>query len=200
MCVLFDPPETRLVEFADRIRWEYSNIIPRGEHTGSALPIVWLRDADQVESATTEFYEGLLDALLEEYVYPQGVDREEALRGIQQEKPELFERLFRGLQDNKSHPYIDVKPYHRKKDIAAAYTLLQERHAALQPPGRTRDALIALQCAILYDDHNGPNPEDRREWIYTHKRLAQMFGLHGTRAAKDHIELGREIRKNRAAI
>jgi hypothetical protein len=195
-CVLFDPPESRLVGFADFIRWEYSNVIPRGEHVGNALPIVWLRDADRVETMLAELYQEVLEAILEKYVNPQGVTSEDAIRSIHEERLDLFERYWRGIRDNESHPYIDVRPYHRKNDIVSAYTMLRERHAAQQPPGRTRDPLIALQCAILYDDHNGPNPEDGRERIYTHKSLAQMFGLQGPRAAKDYIDLGRKLRKN----
>jgi hypothetical protein len=200
MCVLFDPPETRLVEFADRIGWRYSNVIPRGKHVGNAPPIVWLRDADRAETAMREFYEGLLVEVLERYVHPYGVTTEDAIGSIRKERPELFERLMRGMYDNESRPYIDPKPHHRKKDILSAYTLLREHRAVPpQPSKRSRDSLIALQCAILYDDHNGPNPEDRRVRIFTHKRLARMFGLQGPRAAKDYIELGREIRKNRTA-
>jgi hypothetical protein len=200
MCVLFDPPETRLQEFADRFHWSYSNVIPRGnKEVAGALPIVWLRDADQAETTMRVFYEGLLAALLEKYVHPQGISSEDALETIHKEKPDLLARLMQGLGNNKSHPYIDVKADPRKEDILSAWTLLRERRALPRASGGTRDPLIALQCAILYDDYNGPNPEDGRERIYTHKSLAQMFSLHGTRAAKDYIELGREIRKNRPA-
>jgi hypothetical protein len=200
MCVLFDPPETKLLEFADRFQWSYSNVIPRGNKgVAGALPIVWIRDADQAETTMREFYEGLLEALLEKYVHPQGVSSEDALETIHNERPDLLAGLLQGFGNNKSHPYIDVKTDPRKEDILSAWTLLRERLAVQRTSGGTRDPLIALQCAILYDDYNGPNPEDRREKLSTHKTLAQMFGLQGPRAAKDYIEMGREIRKNRTA-
>lgn len=31
MCVLFDPPETQLVDFTERFGWAGSNVIPRGD-------------------------------------------------------------------------------------------------------------------------------------------------------------------------
>jgi hypothetical protein len=200
MCVLFDPPDTQLKEFADKIHWSYSNVAPRGKkRVAGALPIVWLRDADRVETMVAELYQELLEALLEKYVHPQGITSEDAIASIHKERPDLHERYWRGLRDNGLHPYIDVRTDPRKEDILSAWTLLRERHAASRAPGRTRDPLIALQCAILYDDYNGPNPEDGREKLYTHKSLTEMFGLPGPRSAKDHIELGRQMRRNRSA-
>jgi hypothetical protein len=88
-----------------------------------------------------------------------------------------------------------VPPHTRQTDIESAGVMLRERQAkpAPQPPRRKRDPLVAVQCAVLYDNHNGSNAEDARERAYTHKRLAEMFGLQSPRAAKAHIELGREI-------
>jgi hypothetical protein len=80
ICVLFDPPDTRLVDFAEVYRWEYSNVHSRGGVAMNAPPIVWRRDSNEVEAAWIEFYEGLLGALLKKYVHPQGVTTEEAMR------------------------------------------------------------------------------------------------------------------------
>jgi hypothetical protein len=125
MCVCFDPPETQLEDFADKIRWTYSNIIPRaGRHSMHDPPIVWLRDADLAEEAVTKFYEELVAALCEKYVHPQGVTTEEAIRSIRKQNPELFVRLGERDRANESRPYIDVKPYNTQEDITSAFRML----------------------------------------------------------------------------
>jgi hypothetical protein len=56
-----------------------------------------------------------------------------------------------------------------------------------------RDQFIAVQCALLYDEDNQPDLDDRRRMTWTHERVAKRFGLKSDRAAKAHIELGRAI-------
>jgi hypothetical protein len=197
MCVLYDPPETKLVEFADRIRWSYSNVIPRGKHTMNFPPIVWLRNADRAETTMMEFFGGLLEALIEEYVHPQGVASEDAIGQIREERPEIFERMRKGLYDNESHPYIDVKPYHTQEELESAIQLLVARHVARPPEGRPRrDELTAVQCAILHDRYNRRKPDNRREWTWHLEKLAEEFGLGSRVAARDYVKLGRELLKN----
>jgi hypothetical protein len=167
ICVLYDPPDTRLEEFADSFHWRGSNVSPRSGVVMYSPPIVWQRDADQAEETMMEFYEGSLDALLEEYVHPQGVTTEEAMERIRKERPEVFERMREGLHDNESRPYIDVKPHHTQKDIEAAFRVLRARQDAGSPQGRPRrDTLTAVQCAILHD---------RLGWTY--ERIALERGI-----------------------
>jgi hypothetical protein len=159
-----------------------------------APPIVWLSDADRVQATMTEFYEGLLAALLEKYVHPQGVSSEDALGSIRRERPELFVQLKRGLTTNKPRPYIDVKPNHIQKDIESAFKVLCARHETRPAPGRRqRDELTAVQCAVLHERYNLPDPTDKRRWTWTYERLAEEFGLGTWRAAKSHVQLGRGL-------
>ena len=195
MCVLFDPPETQLAEFAERFGWAGSNVIPRGGRTMNAPPIVWRKEHNELEATWMEFFEGLLEALLEKYVHPQGVTTEEAMRGIREENPEIFERWRDRLHGNESRPFIDVQPYHRKKDIDAASQMLHDRHGTRPALGREkRDELTAVQCAILHDCHNLADPTDRRRRRWAFERLAEHFdGPESARAAKDHVVLGRSL-------
>lgn len=62
---------------------------------------------------------------------------------------------------------------------------------------RSRDPLVAVQCAILYDRHN-QQLEDKRQRRWTYAKLGKEFGL-STRAAKDYVILGREIIEERGA-
>ncbi len=197
VCVLFDPPETQLEDFAEAIRWKFSNVRPRGGDRMSAQPIVWLRDDGRAEITMMEFYEGLLAALLEEYVHPQGVTTKDAMGCIREERPEIFERLRKGLRDNESRPYIDVRPYHRQEEIESAIKILVARHETRPTTGRNkRDELTAVQCAIFYDRHNPRDPTDKRRLTWTYERLAKEFGLESWRAAKEYVRLGRQLLKN----
>ncbi len=194
MCVLFDPPETQLEDFAERIKWGYSDISSRDRHRTSGSPIVWRQNSLELEDTWMEFYEGLLRALLEKYVHPQGVATEEAIRSIKQERPEIFERWRQRLHDNESRPLIDVRPYHTRDDIDLASQELSARHETRPAPGREkRDELTAVQCAILHNNHNRRDPADGRRRMWSFARLAETFGLESARAAKDHVMLGRDL-------
>jgi hypothetical protein len=184
MCVLYDPPETQLEEFDKKFDWRHSNITPRSGVVMYSPPIVWLRDADQLESTLAESYNELLEALLEMYVHPQGVSSEDALESIRREKPELFERMMQELLDNESRPYIDVKPYHTWDDIKSAFQVLRARQDARPAPGpKNRDKLTAVQCAILHDDHG---------WRY--EAIAKKYGWDpGSNVVSKYIREGRRI-------
>ncbi len=194
MCVLFDPPETQLDEFAGYFRWGYSSADSRNRHATNESAIVWRRNSLELEGTWMEFYEGLLGALFEKYIHPQGVTTGEAIRSIRQERPEIFERWRQRLRDNESRPLIDVQPYHTKEDVDSAFHKLSARHETRPTPGREkRDELTAIQCAILHDHHNRRDPADGRLRMWSFTRLAETFGLESARAAKDHVTLGRGL-------
>ena len=90
------------------------------------------------------------------------------------------------------------------KDVENAFRAIKAAYKTEDFGGRPlMNKLIALQCAILYDDHNERDPQDPRRWKWTHKKLAEKFKLTGkggqisTRAAKAHIKEGRELRRNK---
>jgi hypothetical protein len=196
MCVLYDPPETQLEDFVGRVGGLASNVAPSGDkqYWMPAPPIVWLRDADRVETMVAELHREFLEALLEKYVHPQGISSEDAIWSIHEERPDLFERYWRSLRDIELRPYIDVKPHHTDKDIKSAFKILSARHETRPAVGRpTRDELTAVQCAILHDRYNPPDPTDKRRRTWTFERLAEEFRLGTWRAAKSHVQLGREL-------
>jgi len=60
------------------------------------------------------------------------------------------------------------------------------------------DKLVAVQCAILYDDYNSTDPDNGRVKRWTYETLAvemQAFGVKNKRSAELHIEFGRKLRK-----
>jgi hypothetical protein len=185
MCVCFDPPETQLEKFVEKMRWTHSNVVPRaGGPSMHNPPIVWLRDGSHAEEAMMEFYEGLVAALCEQYVHPQGVTTEDAIRSVRKQNPEIFDRLGERLRANESRPYIDVTSYHTQKDIESAFRILSARHEERPVPGpKKRDELTAVQCAILHDRHG---------WKY--ERIAEEYGWSlGSNVVSKYIGDGRHI-------
>jgi hypothetical protein len=86
---------------------------------------------------------------------------------------------------------VEVDERTTLEDVKGAFRMIRSIQPAKEskPP---RDPLISVQCAVLYDQHNRADPEDRRRrWSYAN--LARRFGLSSPRAARDHVSLGREL-------
>lgn len=84
----------------------------------------------------------------------------------------------------------------KEEDIVRAFRAIKAAYGFRNPGGKPPiDRLTALQCAILYDEHNSVDPDDRRCKIWTYKTLAAKFGLRDERSAEEHVKRGRELRK-----
>jgi hypothetical protein len=199
MCVCFDPPDTRLEEFADNLGWEEFGARDRAAATGYAMhsaPIVYLRDPEQVEAAVSAFYQELIEALCKKYLHPQGITTEEALDSVFKEETETERGPLTQLYgkwidlDEQHQPYIDVQPHHTVKDIASAGRMLKAEHEARPSPGRkNRDELTAVQCAIFHERHG---------WKY--EKIAEHYGMDpGSNSVSKYIADGRRILKESQA-
>jgi hypothetical protein len=94
--------------------------------------------------------------------------------------------------DGVFHYLIRVDEYTTEADVLRAYRkIVAIRKKPSKGGAPKRDQLIAVQCAILYDEDNSPDPADKRRWRWTHEKLAKRFALRSSRAAKEHIEVGR---------
>jgi hypothetical protein len=107
----------------------------------------------------------------------------------------LSETYIARQTENWPRPYID--PSHAETtedDVRAAFRFIRHSQKMTQKGGRSRrNQEVAVQCAILYDQRNYTDPEEKRRWKWTHKTLAEKFGLPSERSAKYHVELGRMI-------
>jgi hypothetical protein len=89
---------------------------------------------------------------------------------------------------------IIVDEYTTEADVRQAYRKIAAiRKKTAKGGAPKRDPLVAVQCAILYDEDNPPDQANKGRRRWTHEKLAKRFGLKSSRAAKDHIELGRLI-------
>jgi hypothetical protein len=117
---------------------------------------------------------------------------------VLQKTPLLRERLVKESQVRwQARPYIAPEPHHTQKDVERAFSMI----AATQPERRKRgrpplDELVAVQCALLHDEHNETDPADRRFWRWTYKSLHKEFkedGVDNERSAEEHVRRGREL-------
>jgi len=103
--------------------------------------------------------------------------------------------------DGAFHYQIIVGEHTTAADVLRAFRKIASIRKKLSKGGAPKhDQLIAVQCAILYDEDNQPDPEDKRRWTWTHEKLAKRFGLKSGRAAKDHIELGWAILQGKVTL
>ena len=140
MCMCFDPPDTQLEEFAENLRWGESKI--SDSDTGYVMhspPVAFLRDPDRVEATVSALYQGLIEALCEKYIHPQGITVEEAVNSVIKEDLEgsrRLEQLWREWQDVEEQPYIDVQPHHTLCSHTTHRETLNLRSACYRPNRR----------------------------------------------------------------
>jgi hypothetical protein len=96
---------------------------------------------------------------------------------------------------------IRVDEYTTEADVRQAFrkiAAIRKKPSKGGAPGR--DQLVAVQCAILYDEDNPSDLADGRRKRWTHDKLANRYGLRSGRAAKEYIQLGRLILTGEVAI
>lgn len=196
-CVLYDPPEDRLLEFASYGRPEPTyltggKLILRGTQDLPRMVDPPVRSLWDLSTTGDWYWQRVLDHIIERYLNPQGVDVEELIEhavicvpGLRQEYEERFRRYSERY-------FIEVDEYTTSEDLHSALRLVRSttprRSEGSRPP---RDPLLAVQCAVLHGRDCVDQEGKRRRWTY--QSLADCFGLSSDRAAKAHVLQGREI-------
>ena len=182
-CVLYDPPDLNLEEFA-----EYGGLTPEGieppneeRQAGESLrmvapPIERIDSTGQRADALEEFYQDVIEELGQRYLAPQGVDTQQAIAEIYSET-DLLEKLATRMRDIETHPYIVVDADTKDDDVKRAARMIRSIKKTNRGGRPSRDKLIAVRCATLFRDHNTPDPKngDRKPWTY--ERLVAEHGL-----------------------
>lgn len=200
-CVLCDPPDDQLIEFAS-----YGNLQPtylsdgrfppdRGNLKGLPEmvdpPIKSLWGLMEVRDW---FWKRVLDHIGERYLESQGMDVETLLEDVLLDVPGLREEHAEKYKQYSTRYYIEVDDFTTLDDVKSAHRMIRsvqkERPKPVKPP---RDRLTAVQCALLYVRHNQADLEDKRRKRWTHAKLADHFGLSSPVAARDHISDGKKI-------
>lgn len=204
-CVLYDPPELKLAEFAG-----YGSEGSSPE----ALPIEWVDSRGHRVVAMEEFYQGLLEELDRRHFKPRGEDIWQEVSEIYNET-DLLEKLQTKMREAETHPYIAVSKGTSDDDILCAAREIratQAKDSGGRPP---RDKLLAIKCAALYNDHNYKDPNTGR-WRWTYEGLVEELGLDPAEKdhkvnkkdpkererrkaiAKEYVKLGEECQKERS--
>jgi len=204
-CVFYDPPETDLLTFADRCVPRPYGLVPAGKNypvggeRGSlpimrAPPVRRLRDADAAERTERWFWRRVLDEIGRRHLEPLGLDVWDLHDEVMDNTPDLIKEYRERLERNPERAYISVDEHTTARDVGRAFRMLAANRQAKSPAGAPRrDPLTALQCAILYDRHNGREPHDAREWKWTYEKLRARFNLGSARAAEDYVREGRDL-------
>jgi hypothetical protein len=200
-CILYDPPEDKLIEFASYAKLESTALydgLPYIRNKSSlemmAPPIKSLWELTLLRDW---YWHRILRSIGERYLEAWDVDVEDVLERAtwsdsSWEIPGLYEEVVEKHEQYSKRYYIEVDEFTSLEDVKSAFRMIR----SIQQPKRTkppRDRLIAVQCAILYDQHNQPDLEDKRRRRWTYKKLAKEFELSSHRAAKYHVALGRKI-------
>jgi hypothetical protein len=216
-CVLYDPPETALIQFAEYATPEPSRASFGNSYRG--LPIREQPDSADLRDMIMSQVDLILDEINKHYLQDLGLDIHAMWQDVTS-KPDVMSEIYRQEELLRERLYIEVFEHTTDKDVRAArraIRVMQERDrfrvpAAADPATRLeifeekqnrprprgkseRDPLVAIQCAILHDRHNQKDPADGRRRTWTYKRLAEHFKLKSTRAATEYVIAGREILK-----
>jgi hypothetical protein len=201
-CVLYDPPEDQLVEFASYRALE-TTILSGGRLATKAnlegLPEMVdppVRSLFALSKVMDWYWHRVLRYIGELDLELQGVDVDALIEDALSYIPGLEEEYREKAERYSKRYYIGVDDYTSLEDVKRAFHMIREvqPHKGTKP---SRDPLVAVQCAILYDRHNGRDPEDRRRWRWNYAKLADRFCLSSSRVASDYVALGREILSGR---
>jgi hypothetical protein len=205
-CVLYDPPATDLLEFA-----EYSDPIPHSTAPPSAArlstrrrhvvmkmsPIRILKDPYETERVEEWLWCRVIEEIGQRYLEPIGIDIGTIVFDILENSPHISRERSEMVDRNESRSYILVDEHTTEEDVRKAFRTIsatQNRRPKNKPK---RDPLVALQCVILYDQDNAVDPSDKRRKKWTYQRLAEEFELASNRAAREYVAVGREILKEK---
>ena len=202
-CVLYDPPATNLLEFAQYSSPpHYSVWVPGAGVVGkekyvhmTVPPIRVLPDPFQERLIEARFWKRVLGEVERRYLEPQGIKTQNLVASILDDCPDIWEKQREATEANERRSYILVDEQTTEEDVRKAFRTIaaqQDRSPASKP---NRDPLLSLQCAVLYDRLNRKNPDDGRQWRWTYEKLAEEFGLGTWRAATDHVRRGRKLLK-----
>ena len=174
LCLVYDPPPEDLIEFVEAAPIGVTpppDLLRRpdeeaDDHVRVPLmvnaPVVVVRDTDEVERATRDYYEELLTHLAEALA-PDGIDLSGLRQRMEADRPDMAEQLRERRSGAAIRSYIDPTEHSTLEDIKQARVLL--RAGGAQSHTKHRNPLLAVQIAIWMDSFG-----------VTVKEIATAFG------------------------
>lgn len=211
-CLLYDPPETDLLRFA-----RYADPVPLPSEDDKAqandpetekkalevpvLPIEWLQDPQKAIDDAHWYRDAIIDEIGKQFLEPLGLDIQEMYETVVHRirdygtKPWTLGHKYVDRQlANEHKPYIFVTEETTEDDVKKAFRSIRASQQQRGRGGRpTRDRLVAIQCAVLYDRYRSMDSTDKRRRNWTYESLAKEFDLDSADAAEDYVNLGRKL-------
>ncbi|MDP9363439.1 MAG: hypothetical protein M3Q10_04275 [Chloroflexota bacterium] len=204
-CVLYEPPPSDLVAFAEMGPVGPLAVASHGSADPGdtarlgmvAPPVVWVEDADARMLAVCAWYDALIRrAGAEPELREHGIDLEAIVARVGGH-PDLQLEDWVRRSALRGRSYIKVDQETTDADVRHAARLLKGRlpepPKPPKPPRRlTRNPLVCVQCAVWYD-----------ECGWSHKRIGEHFGwaIQHPAGAKPRCETAREhIAEGRAIL
>ncbi len=191
-CVIFDPPSGKLIEFAEYggptwISSSQAEVGEKPQRKHAAAPIRVVRDPHETEIKRVVHLVKLVDEI--DKAHPEITAWDFV------EEKGLFSQFRSAMEEIPRRFYIEVQEDTTEEDVKGAYRVLRDIQKGVNERGgaSTRDPLVAVQCAVLYDHHNERDPQDTRRKKWTYKKLAKEFGLPSAQSAEAHVSLGRKL-------
>lgn len=166
-CIFYDPPETDLTAYADRSGPSpYSFAPPSVNNPGNAPekplrvmhapPIRRLRDPDEAQQAEGWYWRHIIGEIGKRHLQPLGLDVWDLLDDVVNNSPDLAREYRKRHGRNRPRSYILVDEHTTTRDVEHAMRILvAARREEPRGGAPSRVPLVALQCALLYDRHNG---------------------------------------------
>jgi hypothetical protein len=194
-CVLYDPPENELLEFAKISAPEpkafYGHQVPDEVDDSVefprmvAPPVKTLRELTESEDWALDcliyYHSEKLRALMEAL----GIVPHQLLTEFEKDDPEIRERYLRKVERDESRYFIEVDERMNMDDVHNAFLMIRAVQEERVSGGRpSRDRLTAVQCAVLYKNPN-----------WTYQKVADHLKLGSKDTARRYIEVGQKILK-----
>ena len=189
--VLYDPPETQLLEFAaysdpqpihTAFEGKRSDRQARDARIFGSPSISNVADPEEAAEIERWFYETVIERIEQQFLEPLGLNIWDMFDEV--EDDELFDEYMHRIDCTSTRPYIYADEQTTEDDVREAFRALRvlfpEPNVEVRKP--PRDQLLAVQCAILADNHR-----------WTQKQIAQHFGWKSKDRVKDHVKLGRKM-------
>ena len=183
-CIIYDPPAEALEEFAEYggpTLVSLTDAVVRDELTSSAIapPIEVSQDPVKFDIARIVFMFEVIDAIEKEVEkrHPE-IEVKRIIQDILH-REDLRQSWRSRSEEVPLRCYLNIDEDTSLEDVRRGYHVIKglQSNESNRGGAPLRDPLLAVQCAVLYDEFNEPDPADKRRRKWTYKRLAEKFGL-----------------------
>jgi hypothetical protein len=195
-CAFYDPPRDNLFGFFQACVASPGLVLPEGWETRkdeplvamSGLPVEKLPNPGAVAAAWRIYYEGIIQELGERHLKSRGLNVQELVEDVLNNRPELSRNLDARLQmaNEEASEYIKVDDDTTRDDILGAARFITQSPEPRKGGRPPRSRLVAVQYAILVDEYG-----------WTYRQIAEKFEgpTDDTflRRVEAHVNIGREI-------